>query len=140
MPGGRIVNSGVSGWQAEVRDATSGDIRLAVDGVGGEMVGEIGTLLAMQGRMVLYGLLGDAPADLTLFSAKALSLIGVTIGTWAEETTLEDQAEDRRAAIGIGREMAAVFADYRIFDLAALDAALTAVTMPDKTGNVLLSF
>ncbi len=140
LSGGRIVNTGVSGWQAEVSEAAGGDIPLVIDAVGGAMVGEIGALLNSGGRMVSYGLLGDAPADLTLFSAKALSLIGVTIGTWADETPPDEQVEDRRSAIDIGRDMVELFTDYRIFELAALEDALTAVTAPGKVGNILLSF
>jgi NADPH2:quinone reductase len=33
LPDGRIVNSGVSGWQAEVREAASGDIPVVVEGL-----------------------------------------------------------------------------------------------------------
>ncbi|MGY2736624.1 alcohol dehydrogenase catalytic domain-containing protein [Sphingomonas sp. UYP23] len=140
LPGGQIIDTGLSGWQSQVRDASDNHIPLVLDGVGGAMVGEIGSLLAMHGRMVSYGLLGDAPADLTLFSAKGLSLVGVTIGTWAQDTTPEDQVADQQTAIDIGLQMPELFADHSIFNADALGDAISAVGAATKTGNVLLAF
>lgn len=140
LPGGDIIDTATAGWQEAVRDAAAGDIALAVDGVGGGLVGEIGALLNVRGRLVSYGLLADAPADLTLFVPKALSLLGASIGTWTADVTPEIRAQDMRAAIEIGRNAPEIFAEFRDFALSELDGAITAVTARGKTGNIVLKF
>jgi NADPH2:quinone reductase len=140
LPGGDIIDTATAGWQEAVRGAAAGGIALAVDGVGGELVGEIGALLNVRGRLVSYGMLADAPADLTLFVPKALSLLGASIGTWAADATPEVRVEDMRAAIEIGRGAPEIFAEFRHFELSELDRAITAVAARGKTGNVVLKF
>jgi NADPH:quinone reductase len=140
LPGGHIVDIGTEGWQAAVRDLAQGDLALAFDGVGGPLVGQIGALLSTKGRMISYGLLDGTTADLTLFALKALSLIGVTIGTWSAETTPDVRAQDMQAAIEIGRTAPAIFGGSREFELSELPNAITAVTAPGKSGNVILKF
>ena len=140
LPSGDIIVTAGEGWQDAVRAAAEGDIALVVDGVGGAMVGELAALLNTKGRLVSYGLLGDAPADLTLFAVKSLSLIGATIGAWSADTDGEAQAQDMRAAIEIGRSAPELFAESRGFELSDLDTAIAAVTAPGKTGDIILKF
>jgi NADPH:quinone reductase-like Zn-dependent oxidoreductase len=140
LPGGHIVDTTVPGWQALVRELTKDNLRLALDGVGGPMVGEISALLGTNGRMISYGLLDGRPAELTLFVPKALSLMGVTIGTWRADTTPEERAQDMKSAIEFGITAPEIFAGLHEFDLAELPAAISAVTAPGKSGNVILKF
>jgi NADPH2:quinone reductase len=140
LPGGHIVDMATEGWQAVVRNLAQGDLTLAFDGVGGALVGEIGALLSMSGRMISYGLLDGTAADLTLFLPKALSLIGVTIGTWSVDTAPDVRAQDMRAAIEIGRTVPGIFGESREFKLSELPSAISAVTAPGKIGNVILKF
>ena len=140
LPGGHIVDMATQGWQTVVRNLAQDDLTLAFDGVGGPLVGEIGALLAANGRMISYGLLDGTAADLTQFLPKALSLIGVTIGTWSVDTTPDVRAQDMRAAIEIGRTMPAIFGESREFKLSELPSAISAVTAPGKVGNVILEF
>jgi NADPH2:quinone reductase len=140
LPGGNIVATAGKSWQATVRAAADGDVLLAFDGVGGALVGEIGALLSVGGRMISYGLLADAPADLTMFAPKALSLIGVTIGTWSADSTPDVRAQDMLAAIELGRAMPQLFAGSSEFELHELPDAIVAVTAPRKSGNVILKF
>lgn len=128
------------GWRAAVHNAAQNDLQLALDGVGGSLVGEIAALLGTNGRMISYGLLDGRPADLAVFLPKALSLIGVTIGTWNAETAPDVRAQDMRQAIEIGRTTPAIFADFREFELSELLDAINAVTAPGKSGNVILKF
>jgi NADPH:quinone reductase-like Zn-dependent oxidoreductase len=140
LSGGHIVDTATEGWQAMVRRLARDELQLALDGVGGSLVGEIGALLGTKGRMISYGLLDGTPADLTLFLPKALSLIGVTIGTWSTDTAPEMRARDMQEAIAIGRTAPAIFAEFREFELTELPAAISAVNTPGKTGNVILKF
>jgi NADPH2:quinone reductase len=140
LPGGDIISIAAEGWQATVRTAALGDVLLVFDGVGGALVGEIGALLSTRGRMISYGLLADAPVDLSMFAPKALWLIGVTIGTWSADSTPEVRAQDMRAAIELGRAMPQLFAGSREFELSELPDAIAAVTAPGKRGNIILRF
>jgi NADPH2:quinone reductase len=140
LPGGDIVATATEGWQEDVRRAAQGDIPLVVDGVGGFLVGELGSLLNTKGRLISYGLLADAPADLKVFVPKSLSLIGVTIGTWSADSTPQERAQDMQVAIGLGRSAPRLFPVSREFALSELPDAIIAVTAPNKPGNVILKF
>lgn len=140
LPGGHIIDTSQPNWQETVRDAAGGDVALVTDGVGGPLIAEIAGLLCQHSRIALYGLLSDAPADLSQFLMKSLSLVGVTIGTWGSDTSPADQDGDRQAAITAARRHPALFAGHRTFDLAALNEAVVAVTAPGKFGNILLTF
>lgn len=140
LPGGHVIDTVTHRWRSDVLEAAGRGITLAVDGVGGAMIGELAMILEPQGRAVLYGLLGHAPSDLTRVGAKALSLIGATIGTYDAETSAEDVFADRMAAITVGRERPELFAEHRTYPLSALDDAIRAAAAPDKVGNILLAF
>jgi len=140
LPGGDVLDTTSEGWQAAVRNAAQGDVPLVVDGVGGSLIAEMALLLNTRGVLVSYGLLAGDPADLTMFIPKALTLQGVTLGTWRTDATSEEVAMDMAAAIEIARSVPRIFAEFREFELSDLDAAISAVTAPGKTGNVILKF
>lgn len=123
-----------------MRNAAQGDVPLVLDGVGGALIAEMALLLNTKGVLVSYGLLAGDPADLTMFIPKALTLRGVTLGTWRTDATSEEVAMDMVAAIEIARSVPQIFAEFREFELSDLDTAITAVTTPGKTGNVILKF
>jgi NADPH2:quinone reductase len=140
LPGGDIVATATEGWQEVVRGAAQGDIPLVLDGVGGSLVREMGSLLNTKGRLISYGLLADSPADLTMFVPKSLSLSGVTIGTWGADSPPEERAQDMQVAIELGRSAPHLFPVSREFALFELPEAIIAVTAPNKPGNVILKF
>jgi NADPH:quinone reductase-like Zn-dependent oxidoreductase len=140
LPGGDIVDTSSSDWQSAVREASGGDIPVVFDSVGGALIGDLSALLNIGGTVFSYGALAGRTADLNLFVPKALTLRGVTIGTWRSDTTLEERSEDMTEAIRIARSVPQIYASYREFDLADLGAAIDAVSAPGKTGNVILKF
>jgi NADPH2:quinone reductase len=140
LPGGDIVATATEGWQGLVRGAAEGNIPLVLDGVGGSLVGEMGSLLNANGRLISYGLLADSPADLTMFVPKSLSLSGVTIETWGADSPPEERLQDMQVAIELGRSAPHLFPISREFALFELREAIIAVTAPNKPGNVILQF
>lgn len=97
-------------------------------------------MLRQHGRIALHGLLIDAPADVSRFLTKSLSLVGVTIDTWGSDTSPAEQDGDRQAAIIVSRQHPTLFADHHTFNLAAVDEAIVAVSAPGKFGTILLTF
>jgi NADPH:quinone reductase len=138
--GSRVAFFAPGGWQDAVRKAAGDDIPVVYDGLGGPLVNEMATLLNTGGLVVSYGALAGATANLNLFVPKALTMRGVTLGTWRGDTTPEERGEDMAEAIRIARQFPAIFAGYREFDVSHLGAAIDAVSAPDKTGNVILEF
>ncbi|MGJ7512319.1 alcohol dehydrogenase catalytic domain-containing protein [Variovorax sp. GT1P44] len=139
-PGGHIIDTSSRDWQHAVRSVSDGDLQIAFDGVGGALLGEVAELLGIGGTVIFYGALAGAMASLPLFVSKSLKLVGVTIGTWYGDTTPQVRSEDMAAAIQIARTNPQLFDGYQEFDLGDLDAAIDAVSVPGKTGNVLLNF
>lgn len=140
LPGGDILSTATPRWRNAIRDAANGDVPLVIDGVGGAMIAEIGQLLTAGGTVVSFGLLDGGPADLTQFVPKALTLRGVTLGTWRTDTTADERAPDIATAVDIARKKPQVFGDVRAFDLSELVTAITAVSAPGKSGNVIIRF
>ncbi|WP_208453501.1 alcohol dehydrogenase catalytic domain-containing protein [Burkholderia gladioli] len=140
LPGADIIDTSSDGWQDEVRRQAAGDVTVVLDGVGGPLLGELAALLNVGGTVIAYGALGGRTADLNLFAPKALTLHGVTIGTWRADSTATERTEDLCAAIRIAREFPALFSRYREFGLSELSAAIDAVSAPGKTSNVILKF
>lgn len=140
LSGGDIVDTSSSDWQDVVRRAAGGNIPVVFDGLGGSLIGDIAALLNIGGTVVSYGALAGRTADLNLFVPKALTLRGVTLGTWRSDTTPEERSEDVVEAIRIARTVPRIYAGYREFDLADLGAAIDAVSAPGKTGNVIIKF
>ncbi|MFM9269694.1 alcohol dehydrogenase catalytic domain-containing protein [Halomonas elongata] len=140
LPGDHVICTEGEGWQDEVRKVAGDDITLAVDGVGGPMLTEFSRLLATKGRVVSYGSLAEAPSDMALYSFKGLTVIGATILTWQDDTTPEERDEDMRAAVEVGLSQKGLFGGGHVFTLKELDQAITAVTAPGKTGNIILTF
>ncbi len=123
-----------------MREAAGRDVALVTDDVGGPMIAEGTGLLRQHGWIALYGLLSDAPADLSPILTKSPPLVGVTIGTCGSDTSPAEQDGDRQAAITVAHQHPALFADHLTFNLAALDEAIVAVTASGKFGNILLTF
>ena len=140
LPGGSIVDTSSNDWQETVTKASDGDIAVALDGLGGRVIGEIAELLNPGGTVVSYGVLAGSTANLNLFVSKSLRLAGVTIGTWRNDTPSQQRSEDMAEAIRLVRTTPQLFDGYQEFDLSDLDAAIDAVSAPGKTGNILLKF
>ncbi len=140
LPGGNIIATETQGWQDAIRHEAGGDIPLIIDGVGGNMITESGWLLNEKGALLSFGLLGNGPADLTMYLPKALTLRGISISTWQAETSPNEQAGDLEAALDIARSAPELFEGGEIFDLSNINQAVDAANARKKQGNVLLLF
>ncbi|MBY5987787.1 alcohol dehydrogenase catalytic domain-containing protein [Roseovarius atlanticus] len=138
LPGGDIVDTSSADWQERVRELAHDRIGPIIDGVGGTLLTELAVLAEPGARIVSYGRLDARPVDHTPFIAKGLSLIGVTIGTWHQDTGIEDQAGDLRAALRLGQTVPDLFAHAGSFPASHLAAAIAAAVSPGKPGNILL--
>lgn len=138
LPGGDIVDTSSTDWKERVRELAHDRIDPIIDGVGGTLLTEPAALAAPGARIVSYGRLDTRPVDHAPFIAKGLSLVGVTIGTWLQETGIEEQARDLQAAIRLGQTVPDLFARTRSFPASDLAAAITAAVSPVKAGNILL--
>lgn len=138
LPGGDIVDTSSANWQERVHELAHGRIGPIIDGVGGTLLTDLAGLAAPGGWLVSYGRLDARPVDHTPFIAKGLSLIGVTIGTWRQDTGIEDQARDLRAAVRLGQTVPDLFTHARSFPASDLAAAIAAAVSPGKAGNILL--
>lgn len=70
---------------------------------------------------------------------RELRVRGVTIGRWASARTAEQRADDIEFAAGLASTRPDLLNIAAVYDLAGYRAAVTEVTRPGKTGNVVLT-
>ena len=140
LPGGHIISTEDECWKEKVLSLTNHRIQVAIDSVGGKLLEDVAEVVERRGKIVFFGNLSNASTNLNLFIPKALSLSGVTLGTWQNDTSEEERMKDREVAIELARTHPALFAHSKEFSINELEAAIHAVTARGKTGNVILTF
>ena len=140
IPGGTVIATESDGWKLQVREIAGNELSTVLDGVGGPLTYDLSDLLARRGRLISYGVLSNAPSDLKLFVPKDLSLAGVSLGTWRDDTSVADLAQDFQTALDLGLTEPELFSGAQEFQLSELGVAIEAVTAPGKTGNIILDF
>jgi NADPH2:quinone reductase len=138
---GHIVATDGADWRDEVRALTGGaPIRAGVDSVGGSASGELLSIVADGGSLVVFGSM-ESPVVKVL--AGDVIFRGVTVrGFWASTVAAQMPAEKRAALFG---ELLAGIASGALtlpvagtFDLADITAAVAACAEPGRGGKVLL--
>ena len=138
MPGSPVFATEVGGWKDRVTAAAEGaKIRVAIDSVGGRLLGDVADLLVERtGTVVNFGSLGGETSDIRLFPPHSFTLKGVVLGSQPPEQRKADIALAQRLAHEPGTlfEVAERYSPSRIAD------AVAHVSQAGRTGVVLIDF
>jgi NADPH2:quinone reductase len=141
LPGSPIFATDAAGWKERARAAAEGaKIHVAIDSVGGALLGDVAELLADEtGTVVNFGSLGGEASDIRLFAPRALMLKGVFLGQW-----MQQPADVRQADIVVAQRLA--LEPQSLFEVAAsyppsrIGDAVAHVGRPGRNGVVLFNF
>ncbi len=131
LPGSPIFATDVAGWAK---------IHVAIDSVGGRLLGEVADLLAEgTGTVINFGSLGGETSDIRLFPPRSLTLKGVVLGGW-----LQQPPEQRKADIALAERLAhepgTLFEVAERYPPSRIADAVTHVSRPGRAGVVLIAF
>ena len=141
LPGSPIFATDATGWKERARAAAEGaKIYVAIDSVGGALLGDVADLLAEgTGTVVNFGSLGGEVSDIRLFAPRALTLKGVFLGQW-----MQQPADVRHADIALAQRLA--LEPQSLFEVAAsyppsrIGDAVAHVGRSGRNGVVLFDF
>jgi NADPH:quinone reductase len=141
LPGSPIFATDATGWKERAKAAAEGaKIHVAIDSVGGALLGDVADLLAEgSGTVVNFGSLGGEASDIRLFAPRALTLKGVFLGQW-----MRQPADVRQADIALAQRLA--LESQSLFEVAAsypplrIGDAVAHVGRPGRNGVVLFDF
>jgi len=136
-----IFATDTAGWKDRVRAAAEGvKIHVAIDSVGGHLLGDIADLLAEgTGTVVNFGSLGGEASDIRLFAPRCLTLKGVFVGQWMQ-LPAEEREADIALAQRLAREPGPLFEVAERYSPSRIADAVAHVGRPGRTGVVLLDF
>jgi NADPH:quinone reductase len=141
LPGSPTFATDAAGWKERARAAAEGaKIHVAIDSVGGALLGDVADLLAEEtGTVVNFGSLGGQASDIRLFAPRALTLKGVFLGQW-----IQQPADVRQADIALAQQLA--LEPQSLFEVAAsyppslIGDAVAHVGRSGRNGVVLFDF
>ena len=139
--GAPVFATEVAGWKSRVRAAAEGaKIYVAIDSVGGRLLGEVADLLAEgTGTVINFGSLGGETSDIRLFPPRSLTLKGVVLDSW-----MQQPPEQRRADIALARRLAqeggTLFEVAERYSPSRIADAVTHVGRARRAGVVLIDF
>lgn len=138
---GNIVATDADGWAEQVR-AIVGDapIKVGVDSVGGPASGEVMSLLAENGELVVFGAMQSPTMEIG--SGEVIFKQATIRGFWGSTVSREMPAEQRRALFGelvqrIGEGSLTLPVD-RVFAFDDVREAAAANAEPGRSGKILL--
>jgi NADPH:quinone reductase-like Zn-dependent oxidoreductase len=141
LPGSPVFATEVAGWKDRVRAAAEGaKIHVAIDSVGGRLLGDVADLLAERtGTVINFGSLGGETSDIRLFSPRSLTLKGVVLGSW-----MQQPPEQRKADIALAQRLAlkpgTLFEVAERYSPSRIADAVTHVSQAGRAGVVLIDF
>ena len=120
--------------------ANGAKIYVAVDGVGGRLLGDVAELLAERtGTVINFGSLGGETSDIRLFPPRSLTLKGVVLGGW-----LQQPPEQRKADIALAERLAhepgTLFEVAERYAPSRIAHAVAHVSQAGRAGVVLIDF
>ena len=141
LPGSPIFATDTPGWKERARSAAGGaKVHVAIDSVGGALLGDVADLLAEgTGTVVNFGSLGGETSDIRLFAPRALTLKGVFLGQWTQQPADVRQA-DITLAQQIAREPLSLFEVAASYPPSRIADAIAHVGRPGRNGVVLFDF
>jgi NADPH:quinone reductase len=133
-----ILATDVAGWKARARAAADGaKIHVAIDSIGGRLLGDIAELLAEgTGTVINFGSLGGETSDIRLFPPHSLTLKGVVVGA---------QPPDQRKAVVAAAQYLALepgplFEVAERYPPSKISDAVAHVRQAGRSGVVLFDF
>ena len=141
LPGSPVFATELAAWKDRVRAAAEGaTIHVAIDSVGGRLLGDVADLLAERtGTVINFGSLGGETSDIRLFAPRSLTLKGVAPGTWTQQSPEQGKA-DVALAQRLAHEPGALFEIAERHSPSRIADAVTHVSQPDRAGVVLIDF
>ena len=141
LPGSPVFATDVAGWKERVRAAAEdAKIHVAIDSVGGRLLGDVAESLAEgTGTVVNFGSLGGETSDIRLFPPRSLTLKGVVLGSWMQQPPEQRQA-DVALALRLAQERRILFEVAGRYPPSRIADAVTQVGQPGRVGVVLIDF
>ena len=137
----RIIATDSDGWRDQLAAITDGaPLRVGVDSVGGSAAGDVMSTLAVNGTLVVFGAM--ASPTLEIASGDIIFKQATVKGFWGSVVSREMPADVRgelfRELIGRVMDGTLTLPVAATYDLAQIDAAVTASGEPGRVGKVLL--
>jgi NADPH:quinone reductase len=138
LPGSPVFATEVGGWKDRVRAAAeSVKIHVAIDSVGGRLLGDVADLRAERtGTVINFGSLGGETSDIRLFPPHSLTLKGVVLGSQPPEQRKADIALAQRLA----HEHGTLFEVAERYSPSQIAGAVAHVSQAGRAGVVLIDF
>jgi len=141
FPGSPVFATETDGWTERVRAAAGGrPIQVAIDSVGGRLLGAVADLLVDgTGTVVNFGSLGGELSDIRIFPPRSLTLKGVMMASWMRSPP-EQRAQDVAVALRLAAEPTGLFDVAGYYGPSRIAEAVAHVGQPGKIGAVLVDF
>jgi NADPH:quinone reductase-like Zn-dependent oxidoreductase len=141
LPGSPVFATEVAGWKDRVRAAAEGaKIHVAIDSVGGRLLGDVADLLAERtGTVINFGSLGGETSDIRLFPPRSLTLKGVVLGSWMQQPP-EQRKTDIALAQRLAHEPGNLFEVAERYAPSRIAHAVAHVSQAGRAGVVLIDF
>jgi NADPH2:quinone reductase len=141
LPGSPTLATSVAGWKDRARVAAGGaKIHIAIDSVGGRLLGDIAELLAEgTGTVINFGSLGGETSDIRLFPPRSLTLKGVILNDWIQQPP-EQRKADVAVALQLAHGAGPLFEIAERYPPSRIADAVAHVGRPSRAGVVLLDF
>jgi NADPH:quinone reductase-like Zn-dependent oxidoreductase len=141
LPGSPVFATERAAWKDRVRAAAEGaKIHVAIDSVGGRLLGDVAELLAERtGTVINFGSLGGETSDIRPFPPRSLTLKGVVLDGWVQQPP-----EQRKADVALARRLAhepgTLFEVAERYPPSRIADAVTHVAQAGRAGVVLIDF
>jgi NADPH:quinone reductase len=141
LPGSSIFATDIAGWKDCARAAAGGTkIHIAIDSVGGRLLGDIAELLAEgTGTVINFGSLGGEMSDIRLFPPRSLTLKGVILNDWMQQPA-EQREDDIELAQRLAHEPGPLFEVAERYPPSQIADAVAHIDRTGRVGMVLLDF
>src|SRR5713101_7634083 len=115
-------------------------IHVAIDSVGGRLLGDVADLLAERtGTVVNFGSLGGETSDIRLFPPRSLTLKGVAMSSWQRQA-LDQRRADVALALQLAQEASTLFEVAERYLPSRIADAVSHVSQAGRAGVVLIDF
>jgi NADPH:quinone reductase len=141
LPGSPVFATELAAWKDRVRAAAEGGtIHVALDSVGGRLLGDVADLLAERtGTVINFGSLGGETSDIRLFPPRSLTLKGVVLDSWMRQPP-EQRKADVALAQRLAHEPGGLFEVAERYSPCRIADAVAHVSQAGRAGVVLIDF